>query len=364
MGIKSLSQILNSKCECAINQRNLASYSGMVVGIDVSIYLYKYLYNNDDHIEGLTRLILRLLKNSIMPLFVFDGKPPKEKSDVLTERREKREALVVKKTVYEKCLEAKAPGISLNINDFKEKIKDFNLSEEEISDLYQKNPTELKTELTKIVKRIIYVTSNHIDSAKQLFDLFGVSYIISPTEAETLLAGLCKENYIDACISEDTDILVNGGHVFLRNFNADNNYVQEYCLEGILATLELSYDEFIDMCILCGSDYTTKIDGMGPMTAYKMIKKFGTLEMVINNIKITKKFEIPDNFDYEKARSLFKEPFTKRVLDSYKSNIKINKPNLKGLLELVRTTKIKEKYISEITDSLELYHKNVVNAFK
>ena len=65
MGIKNLSIILNQKCSCAINERNLTSYSGMVIGIDVSIFLYKYLYNNDDHIEGLTRFILRLYKNNI-----------------------------------------------------------------------------------------------------------------------------------------------------------------------------------------------------------------------------------------------------------------------------------------------------------
>ena len=76
MGIKNLSIILNQKCSCAINERNLTSYSGMVIGIDVSIFLYKYLYNNDDHIEGLTRFILMLYKNNIVPVFIFDGKPP------------------------------------------------------------------------------------------------------------------------------------------------------------------------------------------------------------------------------------------------------------------------------------------------
>ena len=364
MGIKSLSQILNSKCECAIHQRNLASYSGMVIGIDVSIYLYKYLYNNDDHLEGLTRLVLRLLKNNIMPLFIFDGKPPKEKAETLLERRERRENLVVKKTIYERCIENKAPGISLTMNDFREKLSEFNISTEEVKELYEKSCNDLKIELSKIIKRIIYVTSAHIDSAKQLFDLFGVSYIVAPSEAESLMSALCKENYIDACISEDTDILVNGGHIFLRNFNADNNYVQEYCLEGILDTLELTYDQFIDMCILCGSDYTGKIDGIGPMTAYKMIKKFGSIDIVLDHFKITRKYEIPDNFDYIRARDLFKNPIKKEVLNSFKKNIKISKPNTKGLLELVRTTKLKDKYIQEINDSLELYYKNVVNAFK
>jgi len=63
MGIKSLTTILSAKCQSAINKRNLQSYQGRILGIDISIYLYKFLYSNDDHIEGITRLLLRLLKN-------------------------------------------------------------------------------------------------------------------------------------------------------------------------------------------------------------------------------------------------------------------------------------------------------------
>ena len=71
MGIKNLKVILTQKCQHAINTRKLDSYRGMVLGIDISIFLYKYLYNNSDHIEGLTRLVLRLLKNQITPVFTY-----------------------------------------------------------------------------------------------------------------------------------------------------------------------------------------------------------------------------------------------------------------------------------------------------
>ena len=87
MGIKNLRIILNQKCRNAINTRKLSCYAGMRIGIDLSIFLYKYLYNNGDHIEGLTRLILRLLKNQITPVFVLDGKPPKEKDETIQERK-------------------------------------------------------------------------------------------------------------------------------------------------------------------------------------------------------------------------------------------------------------------------------------
>ena len=101
MGIKNLKNILIAKCSSAIVQRKLNSYNGMIIGVDLSIFLYKYLYRNDDHIEGLTRFILKLLKNNIYPVFVFDGKPPKEKGETLQERKQKREFLFMKKEIIE-----------------------------------------------------------------------------------------------------------------------------------------------------------------------------------------------------------------------------------------------------------------------
>ena len=372
MGIKNLSIILNQKCSCAINERNLTSYSGMVIGIDVSIFLYKYLYNNDDHIEGLTRFILRLYKNNIIPVFIFDGKPPKEKSAVLLERKERREFLTAKKNILEYCIKKEEDPnnqsfecFKINlINLAKKQKNNYVISDDEFQDYYNKSVDELKADYEKVSKKIIHVSSSHIESSKKLFDLFGVSYIVSPTEAECLLAVLCKENYVDACISEDMDILANGGDLFLRNFNADKNVVDEYCLEGILNTLELTQEQFIDMCILCGSDYTDKINGMGPITALKMIKKYNNLENVIEQFNINKKFEIPNKFDYNKARNLFKNPIDISLIKDMKRMIKIGKPNVEGIKEFLKTTKIKEKHMAEITNSLFIYYLSILNIFK
>lgn len=34
----------------------------------------------------------------------------------------------------------------------------------------------------------------------------------------------------------------------------------------------MSHEEFVDLCILCGCDYTESIDGIGPTTAFKLIQ--------------------------------------------------------------------------------------------
>ena len=207
-----------------------------------------------------------------------------------------------------------------------------------------------------LTKKIIYVTSYHIETSKELFNLFGVKYIHAPCEAESLLAMLCKNNYIDGCISEDTDILANGGHLFLRNFNADKNTIEEYCLHGILDNLKMTQEQFVDMCILCGCDYTTKIMGMGPITAHKLILKYGSIEEVLKN---NNKYIIPDNFDYMKARDLFKNPISQDIFNNIDKDMKMKEPKLEKLKEFIKNTKLKEKYLKDIDKNLMNYFLNI-----
>ena len=53
-----------------------------------------------------------------------------------------------------------------------------------------------------------------------------------------------------------------------------------------MADLGLTEDEFIDMCILCGCDYASKIEGVGPVKAYKFIKEFSSIENSSIRIKL------------------------------------------------------------------------------
>lgn len=49
--------------------------------------------------------------------------------------------------------------------------------------------------------------------------------------------------------------------------------------------LGLTDDEFIDLCILCGCDYASKIEGIGPVKAYKFIKQYGSIENIIDHCR-------------------------------------------------------------------------------
>ena len=362
MGIKNLRVILNQNCKNAINVRKLNVYSGMKIAIDLSIFLYKYLYNNNDHIEGLTRLILRLLKNRITPLFVFDGIPPEEKNITLQERKEKKEILVLKKTIIEYSIKSDKN----NIDEFKEDINNiilnknnnFKLDNDEIRDLFHKTKDELEYEYDKIKKKIIYVTLYHIETSKKLFDLFGIPYIHENCEAESLMSLLSKNNIVQACISEDMDTLPCGTTLLLKNFCADKSIVEEYCLDGILSNLELTQDEFIDVCILCGCDYTEKINLLGPVSALKIIKKYKNIEAFL---KENTKYNIPNNFiqNYQKARYLFNNPVSDEIYIKINKKIICEKPNINELKDFLKKCSLKEKYLNEIDKELINYYLNI-----
>ena len=61
---------------------------------------------------------------------------------------------------------------------------------------------------------------------------------------------------------------------------------------------KISFEEFIDLCILCGCDYTCTIPKVGPITSLNLIRKYHSIEKIPN--------DIPDSFNYKRARELFK----------------------------------------------------------
>ena len=64
-------------------------------------------------------------------------------------------------------------------------------------------------------------------------------------------------------------------------------------------------EQFVDFCILCGCDYTCKIPKLGSETAFKYIKEHGKIETIIDiYCGEGKKFRLPTNFEYQKARDL------------------------------------------------------------
>ena len=89
MGIRYLNRYLQSNCNEGIKQINLHELSGKKIAIDTSIYLYRYMGENA-LLENFYLMISIFREYNISPLFVFDGKPPQQKEDLLKLRKEEK----------------------------------------------------------------------------------------------------------------------------------------------------------------------------------------------------------------------------------------------------------------------------------
>ena len=75
----------------------------------------------------------------------------------------------------------------------------------------------------------------------------------------------------------------------------------------VLAQLDVSMQQFIDFCILCGCDYCGTIRGIGPTTAFKLLKQHGSLEAAVSTIEPSK-LPTGDSWQVDQARGLFTTP--------------------------------------------------------
>lgn len=339
MGIRALQKFLNEACPEAVKERDIAIYTGRTIAIDAANCIYQFLVAvrqadgtqlmSDDgdvtsHIQGMFSRTIRLIEKGIKPIFVFDGKPPEIKAGEL----EKRKAL-----------------------------KQAAAAEAELA--RDKEDHELAM---KLERRTVRMTDKHISECKQLLTLMGVPFVEAPEEAESQCCHMAKQGVVFAAASEDMDSLTLGAPVLVRHLTyAETRLKKEPILELHLATalsqLGITMDQFIDMCIMFGCDYTNTLQGIGPKTAYKFIKQYGDIEGIIKMIseeveKGSKKYKLPENneFDYVGARKMFKSPL---VIDISKEDLAFKKPNRKGLIKfLCEEKQFNEERVNKSIDKL------------
>lgn len=165
-----------------------------------------------------------------------------------------------------------------------------------------------REDVEKYSKRTIVMTKQHQEDCKRLLELMGMPVITAPCEAEAQCAELAKGGVVWGVASEDMDTLTFGAPNMVRRITmseARNQPPLHFNLEKALAGLGMTQSQFIDMCILCGSDYTKKtISGVGPKNAYKLVKAEGSIEGVLKKVSADK-LPPPEAFRWEEARALF-----------------------------------------------------------
>ena len=284
MGIKHLYKWIEDVAPESIRKVKIENLFGRKVAIDASLMIYQFLAsirhmgqqlvdadgNTTSHLQGLLSRSIRFVENGIKPVFVFDGKPPEMKGGELEKRKERREKA---QKELEKAIEEG--------------------NEEDID---------------KFSKRTVRMEPEQVEECQKLLTLLGIPFVNAPCEAEAECAALCKAGLVDAIATEDMDSLVFGTPILLRHLSYSQKGDQEIIQIDHRIMMEkcgLTNDQFIDFCILCGCDYCETIKGIGQKTAYSLIQEHKNIEGIIKHID-TKKYQIPDNWNYEQARELFK----------------------------------------------------------
>ena len=310
----------------AMTVYSFSYFKNSIIAIDTSILLYKFRYISDDndnaHISGFLNKCLRYISYGIIPIFILDGKPPLAKKEILIKRSNQRQKIINR------------------IEELNEKLK---LPDVDIK--------ATKEEIKKLSKQIIYITKEQRDECKELLECLGFNVINSPGEAETMCAILQKEGMANYTFTDDTDALVLGCKKVLRSNNSMNTFI-EIDLDKVLNGLKLTFDQFVDLCILCGCDYCQTIPRIGHLTAYNLILEYKSIENVVEAIK--DKYEIPADYMYETARQLFKNNINIQYNQTVMKNINENELT-QFLLKKGFTKDFINGYIKKFKNNLSYY---------
>jgi 5'-3' exonuclease len=205
MGIRCLTRWIEWACKDTIRPVDWSSVQGRI-GVDALSLLYRAKASQKDPVEQLAAWILQMRRGGIEPVFVFDGKSPHEKERTRILRNKQRD----------------------------------------------------------LVDSATYVHSDDRNRIKQFLYAAGVLFLNAEGEADSVLAYLARMNYITAVVSGDLDFLPRG----VRRLILPGDEWREINLVTLLHSSKLSYDQFVRMCVLLGTDYNPSIPTISWQSAY------------------------------------------------------------------------------------------------
>ena len=135
-----------------------------------------------------------------------------------------------------------------------------------------------------------------------MFDIFHIPYIRANGEADNMIATLYKKKVIDACLSEDMDILVFGCKKMIK---FKYNKIIEYDLDYILDKLHLGYKNFVELCILFGCDYLKPLLRDKPDIIYNNYKNQSNIENLFNNLNLKNEVIAKYLEDFKNTKDIF-----------------------------------------------------------
>jgi flap endonuclease-1 len=340
MGIQGFTKFVKTKAPTAIKEVEYAHLPSGPKAVDASGYFYQFCHDPKSnkkphsHIDGFYQLFMKLLRHNILPVMVLDGKAPPEKSSTLKKRAQKKAQTVngikqlqedLMSLIDQSIVGTEDDPIKVEVGEIQTQKPMVKVELDQLMAMYKGHPLEKQMlskieEIREASKHLIHFQSSCYDDIYQLCDLMKIPIFRAKGEADALCAKLSLTGQVNGVISEDSDNLLYGCRQLIRKVGWGME-AEVIDLDVLLAELKITHDQFIDLCILTGTDYTTdKIGGCGAVRAYELVAQGLTIEDIITNIqkfkekglpslKSFKKYDLPTDladFEFEAARQLIK----------------------------------------------------------
>ena len=228
MGIKKLNKYIVEQCKKdSICKENLEILRDKTIVIDTSIYMYKY-HAQDALIENFYLMLSIFHKYNITPIFIFDGKPPAEKYELLKRRKEEKQEAELRFTQLQTQFENEE-NITIRNN--------------------------LNLEMDSLKRQFIRISQSDNKIVKSLIESYGAMYYEANGEADRVCAYMVTSGKAWACLSDDMDMFVYGCNRVLRHLSIFNETVLLYKMDNILDELNMTMSDFRQITVISGTDY-------------------------------------------------------------------------------------------------------------
>ena len=350
MGVKGLAAFLRRRCAAAFEPACLRSFAGKTIAVDASVLAYRFAYHRKD-VGSAEELVHAFLAHNrrwtrtyrSKCIYVFDGPRRVAKAHETARRTAKSQQkltglvselhitipscivhVVRSEPVPAALAEVSAPAPSATLATFAPApsavLEAFAPAPSAVLEAFapatqavpatQAGPAsqvgwgdEEGVTITMLAgKAPLRVTECDFVSIRHAFSTNAVPFCVAPADAERTCAWLSSAGLADIVMSEDYDCLPCGAAVVLRNASSAGAAPELLYLARVLEALDLTREQFVDVCILSGCDFTPYLPRMGPVTAYNAIRKHGTIEAYF---QATGQYHA--DFDYIEARRCFLE---------------------------------------------------------
>lgn len=229
--------------------------------------------NSTVHISVMLANIIQLAKNKVEIIGCFDyNKKSDETYHNPIKYDEIKKRQIIKDKAKKKLEEDKL------ISDDEEEIDE----EKKLSNLKEKLDTDKKNMLEK---QAFTVNSEMINDIKFIFDCLNIKYLEAPKtfEGEYMCSYLEKNDFVNGCFSNDTDLIAFGCKTFYRRNPRDKKiyiYTQDNILEQIGENKNIN--DIRKIAVILGCDFCDKTNKIGPKTVFK---KYQNIELNEKQLK-------------------------------------------------------------------------------